>query len=289
MQPSDAALAARAHAGADALALALRGRTIAVLTGAGISTESGIPDYRGPGTTARARNPIRFAEYAASESGRARYWARAMVGWPRFCAAEPNAGHHALAQLQRRGCTGAPITQNVDALHQAAGSTDVIELHGTLHRVRCLDCGALESRHDVQARLVAHNPALEHARRFDPEAREVRPDGDVELPARLLADFVVAACLRCGGTLKPDVVFFGESVPAEVVADAYARVEAAEALLVVGSSLAVFSGYRFVRRAHELGRTVAIVNLGPGRGDAYASVRVDAPAGAVLTALAERL
>ncbi len=280
---------ADARAEIDALAATLRGRSVAVLTGAGISTESGIPDYRGPGTTARARNPIRFAEYAASEAGRARYWARAMVGWPRFCSAQPNAGHHALAQMQARGAIAGLVTQNVDALHQAAGSVDVIELHGTLHRVRCLDCGALESRHEVQARLVAANPALEHARRFDPETGAVQPDGDIELPPRLLAGFAVVGCGRCGGTLKPDVVFFGESVPPAVVAQAYARVEQAQVLLVVGSSLAVFSGYRFVRRAHELGRTVAIVNLGPTRGDAYASLRIDASAGAVLSALAERL
>jgi NAD-dependent deacetylase sirtuin 4 len=267
----------------------LRGRTVAVLSGAGISTESGIPDYRGPGTTARARQPIRFQEYAASAEGRARYWARAMVGWPRFAAAAPNEGHRAIASLQRRGVVDGLITQNVDELHQRAGSPSVVELHGTLHRVRCLECGGLEPRTQVHARVVADNPELEHARVHDPEAADVRPDGDVELPTRLLAGFRPPSCLRCGGRLKPDVVFFGESVPAEVVEHAHACLSAADALLVVGSSLAVFSGYRFVRRASERGQPIVIVNLGATRGDDYASVRVDARAGEALPALAAAL
>lgn len=261
----------------------LAGRRIAVLTGAGISTESGIPDYRGPLTRARARNPIRFAEYASSEAGRQRYWARAMLGWPRFSAAQPNAGHTALTTLERAGIVTGVITQNVDRLHHAAGSERVIELHGCLHRVRCLGCDAIVARAAVQERLVAANPELAAAQ------VETAPDGDAELPADRTTSFRVVACEQCGGVLRPDVVFFGESVPARTVEDAYALVEAADALLVIGSSLAVFSGYRFVRRAHDRGLPIAIVNLGETRGDPYATARIDAAAGSVLPAFAASL
>jgi NAD-dependent SIR2 family protein deacetylase len=278
-----AAAAARTPCSVDELAALLRGRTIAVLSGAGLSTESGIPDYRGPGTRARARNPIRFQEYAASATGRARYWARAMVGWPRFCAAQPNAGHTAIARLEAAGVIVGVITQNVDRLHQRAGSRGVIELHGALHDVRCLDCGARCERADVQARLEAANPGLVD-RTF-----ELAPDGDAELPPDALAGFEVPACEHCGGVLKPDVVFFGESVAPDVVARAYALVDASDALLVVGSSLVVFSGYRFVRRAHDRGRDVAIVNLGATRGDAYARAVIDGATGIVLPQLAAAL
>jgi NAD-dependent SIR2 family protein deacetylase len=267
----------------DELVRLLVGRRIAVLTGAGISTESGIPDYRGPATRARARNPIRFAEYAGSEAGRQRYWARAMIGWPRFVAAQPNEAHRAVAAMQERGHVSGLITQNVDRLHQAAGSRDVIELHGALHDVKCLSCGAIEARDVVQRRLLALNPG------FAAGDVEYAPDGDAELPREWTAGFRVASCERCGGMLKPDVVFFGESVPAPTVERAYALVDASEALLVVGSSLAVFSGYRFVRRAHERGLPVAIVNLGETRGDPYATLRVDARAGEAIPALAEAL
>jgi NAD-dependent deacetylase sirtuin 4 len=265
------------------LATILADRRIAVLTGAGISTESGIPDYRGPVTRERARNPIRFAEYATSEAGRQRYWARAMIGWPRFVAARPNPAHLALANLEQRGNLIGVITQNVDRLHHAAGSNHVVELHGCLHRVRCLDCDAIVSRAAIQDRLVATNPEL-----ADTKA-ETAPDGDAELPAERTTTFVVPHCDQCGGILRPDVVFFGESVPAPVVDAAYALVDDAEALLVVGTSLAVFSGYRFVRRAHDRGIPIAIVNLGPTRGDPYATVSVDAAAGVVLPALAAAL
>jgi len=268
----------------DELLACLRGRSLAVLTGAGISTESGIPDYRGPTTRARAKDPMRFAEYNASGVGRARYWVRAMVGWPSFAAARPNAGHRALAQLEARGIVGGLVTQNVDRLHHAAGSQTIVELHGALHEVRCLDCGAVEPRAHVQARLSELNPHVHAA-----VAEMLRPDGDAELPAAWVEGFRVPACLACGGTIKPDVVFFGESVPPTKVEGAYALVERAEALLVVGSSLTVFSGYRFVRRAAERGLPIAIVNLGETRGDPYATVRVDAPAGAVLTAVTDAL
>ncbi len=262
-----------------------RGRRFAILTGAGISTESGIPDYRGPETQRRARNPIRFADYMRDDHLRARYWARSLLGWERFRAARPNAGHLAVASLEQRGLASGPITQNVDRLHHAAGSSDVIELHGALAEVRCLGCGVREARDHVQVRLAESNAALLV------HAPELAPDGDAELDATraLLADFVVPRCLACGGTLKPDVVFFGENVRADLVAAAYARVVEADALLVVGSSLTVFSGYRFVRRAHELGKPVAIVTLGPSRGDDLARVRVEARAGDVLPWLASRL
>jgi NAD-dependent SIR2 family protein deacetylase len=269
----------------DELVGLLRGRRLSILTGAGISTESGIPDYRGPETLRRARNPIRFADYMRDDLLRARYWARSLVGWERFSSAAPNAAHHALAALEQADLTTGLVTQNVDRLHQRAGSREVIELHGALAEVRCLDCGALEPRHELQHRLVVLNPdVLAHA-------VELAPDGDAELDASraLLAGFRVPRCLRCEGTLKPNVVFFGENVPRETVEAAYARVEASEALLVIGSSLAVFSGYRFVRRAEERGIPVAIVNLGPTRGDPHATLRVEARAGELLPALVAAL
>ena len=259
------------------------GKRIAVLTGAGISTESGIPDYRGPETARRARSPIRFQEYAASPEGRARYWARSMLGWPRFCAAQPNAGHRALVTLEQHGLVPGVITQNVDRLHHAAGSSNVIELHGALAEVRCLRCDEREPRAQLQTRLLQLNPQLAHAR------AELAPDGDADLAARWLADFRVANCLACDGVLKPNVVFFGESVPRDTVEAAYGLVDAADALLVVGSSLAVFSGYRFVKRAHEQRKPLAIVTLGETRGDALASVRVQLQIGEALPALADAL
>jgi NAD-dependent SIR2 family protein deacetylase len=264
-------------------AAALRGRRLAVLTGAGCSTESGIPDYRGPGTLARARNPIQYREFVRSAEARRRYWARSLLGWPRVRAARPNAGHRALAALERAGIATGLITQNVDRLHHAAGSVEVIELHGALERVRCLGCGAGTPRAAVQERLLALNPG------WQARGAAIAPDGDAELPADAVAGFQVAACESCGGDLKPDVVFFGESVPRPTVEAGFAQVDGAGALLVVGSSLAVFSGYRFVRRAAERGLPVVIVNLGPTRGDPLAAVRVDAPAGRALPALCAAL
>jgi NAD-dependent deacetylase sirtuin 4 len=258
----------------------LRGKRLAVLTGAGISTESGIPDYRGPETLRRARKPIRFQEYVASAEGRARYWARSMLGWPRFSRARPNAGHRALAALEDAGHVLGVVTQNVDRLHLAAGSSKVVELHGALAEVRCLVCEQRESRSELQTRLELLNPQLGAA-----EA-ELAPDGDADLAASWLADFRVANCIACDGVLKPNVVFFGESVPPPRVSAAYAIVDEADALLVVGSSLTVYSGFRFVRRAHERGQPVALVNLGETRGDPLASVRLEAKSGEVLPALA---
>jgi len=272
-----------ARAVRERLAPLLRGKRFVVLTGAGISTESGIPDYRGPGTRRRARHPIRFQEYVASSEGRARYWARSMLGWERFSRARPNAGHLALAALEQDGHVSGIVTQNVDRLHHAAGSVRVVELHGALAEVQCLDCGAMEPRARLQERLAALNPSL-----LSSEAA-LAPDGDADLPEARLAGFEVAGCGACGGTLKPHVVFFGESVARHVVEQAYALVEGSDALLVVGSSLAVFSGFRFVKRAHELGMPIAIANLGETRGDALATLRIDERAGAVLPALSELL
>ena len=264
------------------LALA-RGKRIVALTGAGCSTESGIPDYRGIDTPPRARPPIQHREFVERADVRRRYWARSLLGWPQFAAARPNAGHGALAALERGGALAGVITQNVDGLHHAAGSRAVVELHGALARVRCLDCGALTTRDALQARLVAANPGWTAA-----DVR-VAPDGDAELPDDVVAGFTVVPCAACGGTLMPDVVFFGGSVPRATLDAAWALFDRAELLLVAGSSLAVFSGYRFVRRAAERGLPVAIVNRGPTRGDVHAAVRLDLRLGDALPALARRL
>jgi NAD-dependent deacetylase sirtuin 4 len=254
-----------------------------VLTGAGCSTESGIPDYRGPGTRARARNPIQHMEFLTRPEVRVRYWARSLVGWPRISAARPNAAHHALAAMEREGHVLGLITQNVDRLHHAAGSTRVIELHGALADVRCLSCGERDSRVAVQERLLALNPS------FLEQQVEFRPDGDAELPAEAVQAFRVADCLHCGGALKPDVVFFGDNVPRPTVDAAFTMLEEGDALLVVGSSLAVFSGYRFVLRAAERHMPIGMINIGESRGDPLADVRVEARVGEVLPLLAAAL
>jgi NAD+-dependent protein deacetylase sirtuin 4 len=270
-------------AGIGALVELLRGRRVVALVGAGCSTASGIPDYRGPETRRRARNPIQIQAFLGDDAGRQRYWARAVVGWPRFRASRPNAAHAALAALEHAGVLRGLITQNVDRLHHAAGSRRVVELHGALHEVVCLQCGALESRDGLQERLLALNPGWDAAR------VEAAPDGDAELPAAMIEGFVVAGCRCCGGVLKPKVVFFGENVPADVTAQAWSLFGEGEVLLVVGSSLTVFSGYRFVRRAAQQGVPVAVVNLGPTRGDPLVTLRVDDRVEAVLPALAEAL
>jgi NAD-dependent deacetylase sirtuin 4 len=266
-----------------ALTRLLRGRRIVVLTGAGCSTESGIPDYRGPGTRARARNPIQHMEFLSRPEVRARYWARSLIGWPRFSQARPNAAHHALAALERDGHVLGLITQNVDRLHHAAGSTRIIELHGALAEVRCLSCGQREARAELQERLLALNPG------FMEQQVELRPDGDAELPLEAVRSFQVADCTSCGGAMKPDVVFFGDNVPRPTVDAAFAMLEEGDALLVVGSSLAVFSGYRFVLRASERHMPIALINIGESRGDELADMRVEARAGEVLPQLVETL
>jgi len=269
---------ARVSGASDQLRAFVQRYRVVVLTGAGLSTDSGIPDYRGPTAPKRARPPMQLREFLGSREARARYWARSMLGWPRIRAAQPNAAHHALVALEQGGRVAGLITQNVDRLHHRAGSLDVVELHGALAEVRCLECGDLSSRDELQARLVEANPRwLEH------EATPLHADGDAELD--VVHDFHVVSCLACGGTLKPHVVFFGENVPKPVTDAAWATFERGEALVVLGSSLTVFSGYRFVRRAAERGLPVAIVNQGPTRGDAEATLRVDARLAEVLPAL----
>ncbi len=258
-----------------ALAALLAGRRWLALTGAGISTDSGIPDYRG--RDAGPYRPILFGDFVRDARQRQRYWARSMQGWRSFGVAQPNAGHAALAHL------GVPVvTQNVDGLHQAAGSRGVLDLHGRIDRVVCLGCGALSHRAALQARLEAENPAVTGA--IPAGTAEIRPDGDAVVDD--WQDFVVVPCDRCGGVLKPDVVMFGESVPPARVADAYALVDAAEALVVAGSSLTVMSGLRFVRHAARRGTPVAIVNRGATRADDLAALRLDAGTSETLAALA---
>ena len=269
----------------DALADLLGGGRTAVLAGAGLSTESGIPDYRGPQTRHVPRRPVQYDEFVRDPEARRRYWARASRGWQRVARAEPNAGHRALARLERAGLLTGTVTQNVDGLHQKAGARRVVELHGALDRVVCLGCGALTSRGAVQAQIVARNPAWGTTL---PQGAAA-PDGDAVLAPEAVARFEPPACEACAGPLKPDVVFFGESVPKPRVAEAAALVAEADALLVVGSSLTVYSGYRFVRQAEAEGTPVAIVTLGETRGHRHAAVALDARLGDVLPALADRL
>jgi NAD-dependent SIR2 family protein deacetylase len=255
------------------------------LTGAGVSTESGIPDYRSPDALARARRPIHGPDFVRSAALRRRYWARAMAGWERFRQAQPGASHVALATLEQRGVVTSLITQNVDRLHHQAGSAHVIELHGALAEVVCLGCGIIEPRDAVQARMREHNPAWP----FGPTP--MAPDGDADLPDDVIERFTPPACIvpDCEGTLKPNVVFFGHNVARPIVDDAYAQIDGAEALLVAGTSLAVFSGYRFLLRAAERRIPIVIVNRGPVRGEERATVKIEASTGATLTALADAL
>jgi NAD+-dependent protein deacetylase sirtuin 4 len=263
-----------------AIAELLRTRAVVALTGAGLSVESGIPGYRGVG--ARGRAPMMYREFAGSEAARARYWSRSFAGFPRFERARPNRAHSVLAQLEAAGRLLGVITQNVDGLHGAAGSVRVVELHGRLSEVRCVECGGISARRALQGRLVAANPDL--WARVSREAPEL-PDGDAEIEAAIAESFRVVGCELCGGVLRPNVVFFGENVPRGVTEAAYELFERAEVLLVAGTSLAVFSGHRFVLRAHERGMPIVIVNLGETRGDRFATVRVDAPVGEVLEAV----
>jgi NAD-dependent SIR2 family protein deacetylase len=256
-----------------------------VLSGAGLSTDSGIPDYRGATGSLRRHTPMTWQTFTRDPRGRHRYWARSFVGWRQIGEARPNPGHRAVAALQQAGAVGEVITQNVDGLHQAAGARDVVELHGGLDRTVCLACGDVADRAALDVRLRAANPG------FRPDVTdEVNPDGDVELPDEALDGFVMVDCLACGGgPLKPDVVFFGETVPRDRVDRCFSLVDRAGSLLVLGSSLTVMSGYRFVIHAAKRGIPVAIVNAGPTRGDAKADLKVDAPLGTVLPDLARRL
>jgi NAD-dependent SIR2 family protein deacetylase len=271
--------------GISALADLLADGDALVLSGAGISTDSGIPDYRGATGSLRRHTPMTWQTFTRDPRGRHRYWARSHVGWRQIAQARPNAAHRAVAALQQDGAIGEVITQNVDGLHQAGGARDVLELHGGLDRTVCLACGDVADRTGLDVRLRAANPG------FRPEAGdEVNPDGDVELPDEALDGFVMVDCLACGGgPLKPDVVFFGETVPRDRVDSCFGLVDRARSLLVLGSSLTVMSGYRFVIHAAKRGIPVAIVNSGPTRGDAKADVKIDAPLGTVLPELARRL
>lgn len=265
------------------LADLVRDRRVVVVAGAGCSTESGIPDYRGEGSPRRKRSPIQYREFVGSADMRRRYWARSAVGWTRIADARPNPGHEALARLEAAGVVRGVITQNVDGLHQAGGSRNVLELHGSLARVRCLDCGAGEERSSVQHRILTMNPG------WTDRSADLAPDGDADLAAAAIREFRVPECRRCDGPLKPDVVFFGESVPKDRVARAWRLFEGADVLLVVGSSLAVYSGRRFTQRAEKEGIPIAIINLGPTRADDVARVRVSGRTGEVLPRLAEAL
>lgn len=278
MQPSDGA------EGLDALTGLVADGRVLVLSGAGISTESGIPDYRGPsGAALRRHAPMTYQLFTRDDVARRRYWARSHVGWRLMGRARPNAGHAAVAALEQAGLLVGTITQNVDGLHQAAGAQQVIDLHGRLDRVVCLGCGDVTGRAELDDRLTAAN--LE----WRATITAVNPDGDVDLPEEQLDGFTVVDCLRCGGVLKPDVVYFGENVPAARVEQAYAWLSQARSVLVLGSSLTVFSGRRFVLRAAKEGIPVAIVNDGPTRGDEHARLKLETPLGATLTSLVYHL
>ena len=267
---------------ADRLAELVTAGGVCVLSGAGLSTESGIPDYRGPSGQLRARLPMTINEFTGSGAARRRYWARSHAGWRRMAGAQPNAGHRALAALQRAGVVDGIITQNVDGLHQAGGAGEVIELHGSLARVVCLQCGALSDRAALDARLRAANPDLAGT-----EVTPDRPDGDVALAEEQVSGFTLVACERCGADLlKPDVVFFGENVPRPRVQRCFELVDRAACLLVVGSSLTVMSGLRFVHRASRGGIPVVILNDGATRGDTLATLKLEGRLGELLPALA---
>lgn len=254
-------------------------RRLFVLTGAGCSTDSGIPDYRSADGSWKRQKPVEFAPFVRDPLTRKRYWARSLIGWRSFGRAEPNAAHHALARLEHDGRTSLLVTQNVDGLHQAAGSRRVVDLHGRLDRVICLTCRHGYRRTGWQAELTARNPAW-----ADLDA-PIAPDGDADLDAVDFTGFDVPDCPRCGGTIKPDVVFFGETVPPWRHTQATATLSTSDAMLVVGSSLMVYSGYRYALAADRLGIPVAAVNLGRTRADDFLSLKVEASAGATLAAL----
>ncbi len=265
------------------VAEALSAGGVLVLSGAGISTESGIPDYRGEGGSLSRHTPMTYQDFTGGAQARRRYWARSHLGWRTFGRARPNAGHRAVAAFGRHGRLSGVITQNVDSLHRTAGSEDVVELHGSLDRVVCLSCGAFSPRRELARRLEDANAG------FSPVAAGINPDGDADLTDEQVGGFHVVPCTVCGGILKPDVVFFGESVPPQRVERCRALVREASSLLVLGSSLTVMSGLRFVRQAAEAGKPVLIVNQDPTRGDRHAVTRVALPLGAALTAVAGRL
>jgi NAD-dependent SIR2 family protein deacetylase len=258
----------------------LRGRRVAVLTGAGVSTDSGIPDYRGEG--APVRTPMTFQQFLADEHYRKRYWAGSHLGWRRFDAAQPNRGHVALAEMETAGLVDGVITQNVDGLHLKAGSQHVVDLHGSMDRVRCLNCGQSFARTDIADRIARANPWIEQ-----PESIELSPDGDVQISD--VQDFVIPDCSVCGGMLKPEVVFFGEFVPKEKFAEASALIAASNALVIAGSSLVVNSGIRLLEQAVRRKLPIVIINRGVTKGDNRASVKIDAGTTETLEAMRDRL
>ena len=264
-----------------AAAAVLAGHSLTVLTGAGLSTDSGIPDYRGPDSP--PRTPMTYQQFTRDADFRRHYWARNHVGWQHVHRTQPNDGHRALARLERDGIVKGVITQNVDRLHTRAGSRQVIDLHGTYATVVCLGCGARGTRDELAVRLTALNPGFTEA----VGDIEVAPDADAVLATTV--GFRVADCESCGGLLKPDIVYFGENVPRARVDEAYALVDATDALLVAGSSLTVQSGLRFVRHAAKSGKPIVIVNRGATRGDGLATLTVDGGCSEVLSRLAERL
>lgn len=264
----------------DSAVALLQGHTITVLTGAGVSTDSGIPDYRGEG--APARTPMTFQQFLSDAEYRKRYWAGSHLGWRRFTNATPNAGHRALVDLERAGIVNGVLTQNVDGLHRRAGSERVIELHGTMGRVRCLHCGQMFARESVARRMSEANPWLDAS-----DEVELAPDGDVAVSH--LEDFVIPVCTNCGGMLKPDVVYFGELIPSERFAAATTVLRGATALIVAGSSLVVNSGIRLLDQAAKRHLPVVIINRGPTKGDLRATVKLEAGTSQTLSALAERL
>jgi NAD-dependent SIR2 family protein deacetylase len=276
IDPNPLTLSEAARFGLDYAREQLAGKSILVLTGAGVSTESGIPDYRGEGKT--ERHPMTFDVFMGTEAARARYWARSYVGWSVIANAKPNASHFALAQAESLGRISHIITQNVDSLHQQAGSKKVTELHGRLDKVICMTCRALIDRLRMDDLIENLNPAIQKDLSV-----EFTPDGDAEVEAA--SDFRIPPCPGCGGILKPDVVFFGESVPTERVASTMEQLERAEALLVAGSSLTVNSGMRFARAANKSGKPIVIVNVGPTRADEIALAKIEAPTSVALEEL----
>ncbi len=250
---------------------------VTVLGGAGISTASGIPDYRDRDGNWKNASPVQYADFTGKPRTRRRYWARSYAGWENIKSARPNVAHDALARLEHEGLVGTLITQNVDGLHDRAGSRKLIDLHGRLDRVVCLDCGEQLDRESWQQHLADLNPG------WDASVDYYKPDGDAELHDEKVSEFRVPGCPACGGMIKPDVVFFGENVPRDRVSEAMRQLDDSGALMVVGSSLMVFSGFRFVRRAAEIGKPVLILNRGKTRGDEIASIKIDDDCGTVLS------
>lgn len=258
----------------------LAGRRVAVLTGAGVSTDSGIPDYRGEGTP--VSTPMTFQTFLGDARARQRYWAGSHLGWRHFASASPNVGHTALADLELAGVINGVITQNVDGLHLQAGSRHVVDVHGSIDRVRCLTCGQQFAREDIAARMTRDNPWLSQ-----PETIKLNPDGDVDIDA--VDEMVVPNCTVCGGMLKPDVVFFGELVPTLKFTEASALIKGADALIVAGSSLTVNSGIRLVDQAVKRRMPILILNRGVTKADGRATLKIDAGTSQVLVELKARL